>query len=94
MAAEGHSDTIEVQMKKMAATEFLRSEQMAPTDIHGCLLTVDGDQPVDVSTVKRWVACFSNGDSDVKDICARPSETQLVTPQNEEHLNQLICLNW
>ena len=37
---------------------------MAPTDIHGHLLST-GDQrvDVDVSTVRRWVIRFSSGDT-------------------------------
>jgi len=36
---------------------------MVPTDVHHHLLNVDGDQTVDVSTVRRWVVHFSSGDS-------------------------------
>ena len=36
---------------------------VAPIDIHGHLLNIYGDQPVDVSTVRQWVVCFSSGDS-------------------------------
>jgi len=56
MAAEGHCDgtvpDMEVWLKQMSRIEFLHVEKMAPTDIHRCLLNVDGDQAVDVSTVK------------------------------------------
>jgi len=38
-------------------------EKMAPTDTYWCLLNVSGDQTVDVSTVRRWVVCFSRGNS-------------------------------
>ncbi len=71
MAAEGHSDTVasdtEVLMKQKHVTEFLHAEEMAPADIHQCLLNIYGDQPVDVSTVRQWVMRFSSGDSSVKD---------------------------
>jgi len=36
---------------------------MAPDDIHQCLLNINGDQTIDVSTVRQWVVCFSSGDS-------------------------------
>ena len=36
---------------------------MASIAIHSYLLNVYGDQPVDVSTVKGWVICFSSGNS-------------------------------
>jgi len=56
------SDT-EVRMKQRYVTEFLFAEEMSPTDIHGCFLNIDGDQPVDVSTVRQWVVHFSSGDT-------------------------------
>ena len=64
--AEGQSD-MEVRMKQRCVIEFLHAEKIAPNDIHRRLLNVYGDQTVDVSTVRRWVARFSSGDSDVKD---------------------------
>jgi hypothetical protein len=48
---------------------------------------------VDVSTVRGWVALFSSGDSDMK---AKPHSRQpctAITPQNEEHLDQLNHAN-
>ena len=54
----------EAWMKQRCVTEFLHAEKMAPTDIHWCLLNVDGNQKVDVSTVRRWVVCFSSGNKD------------------------------
>ena len=68
MAAEGQSDKIvsdmEACMKQRCIIEFLCVEKMAPTDIHGHLLST-GDQrvDVDVSTVRRWVIRFSSGDT-------------------------------
>jgi transposase len=71
MTAEGQSDKIasdmEVRMKQRCVIEFLHAEKIAPNDIHRSLLNVYGDQRVDVSTVRRWVARISSGDSDVKD---------------------------
>jgi len=54
---------MEVQVKKRCVVEFLHVEKVAPTDIHCLLLNVYGDQSVDVNTVRQWVVCFSNGDS-------------------------------
>ena len=34
------------------------------SDIHQCFLNAAGDQTVDVSTVRQWIACFSSADSD------------------------------
>ena len=48
----------------MYGIEFLHVEKMTPNDIHLCLLNVQGDETVDVSTVRHWVVHFSNGESD------------------------------
>jgi hypothetical protein len=52
---------IEVRTKQRYVIEFLTAEQIAPIDIHRRLLKVYGDDTVDVSTVRRWVVCFSSG---------------------------------
>ena len=80
-------------MKQRCVTEFLHAEKIAPNDIHRHLLNVYGDQTVDVNTVRRWVARFSSGDSDVKDMPRSGRPCTAVTPQNEECLDQLICAN-
>ena len=54
---------MEVQMKQRCVIEFLHVENMAPTNIHQWLLNVDGDQTVDVSTVRQWAVHFSSGNS-------------------------------
>jgi len=98
MTAEGQSDKMafdmEVHMKQRCVIEFLHAEKIAPNDIHRRLLNVYGDQTVNVSTVRRWVARFSSGDSDVKDKPRSGWLRTAVTPQNEEHLDQLIHVNW
>jgi len=67
MAAKGQSDRkasdMEVRMKQMCDTEFLHAEKMAPSDMHQYLLNTDGNQTVDVSTVKTHVVHFSSGNS-------------------------------
>jgi len=97
MTAEGQSDKMasdmEVRMKQRCVIEFLHAEKIAPNDIHRRLLNVYGDQTVDVSTVRRWVARFSSGDSDVKDKPRSGRPCTAVTPRNEERLDQLIRAN-
>jgi len=98
MTAEGQSDKMtsdmEVHMKQRCVIEFLYAEKIAPNDIgHRHLLNAYGDQTVDVSTVRRWVACFSSGDSDVKDKPRFGRPCTAVTPRNEERLAQLIRTN-
>ena len=84
MTAEEQSDKMatdmKVCMKQRCVIEFLHAEKIAPNDIHRCLLNVYGDQTVDVSTVRRWVARFSSGDSDVKDKPRSGRSCTAVTP--------------
>ena len=93
MAAEGWSDTMvfdmEMWVKQRCGIEFLHVEKIVPTDIHRCLLNVSGDQTVDMSTVRWWAMCFSSGNSGVKGKPCYKWPCTAVTPQNEEHLNQL-----
>ena len=97
MTAEGQSDKMvpdmEVRMKQRRVIEFLHAEKIAPNDIHRRLLNVYGYQTVDVSAVRRWVACFSSGDSDVKDKPRSGRPCTAVTPRNEERLDQQIRAN-
>ena len=48
---------------------------------------------MDVGIVRRWVARFSSGDSDVKDKPRSGRPCTAVTPRNEERLVQLISAN-
>ena len=97
MTAEGQSDKMasdmQGRMKQRCVNEFLHAEKIAPNDIHRRLLNVYGDQTVDVSTVRRWVARFSSGDSDVKDKPRSGRPCTAVTPRNDERLDQLIREN-
>jgi len=97
MTAEEQSDKMvsdmDVRMKQRCVIELLHAEKIAPNDIHRRLLNVYGDQTVDVSTVRRWVARFSSGDSDVKDKPRSGRPCTAVTPRNEERLDQLIRAN-
>ena len=71
MAAEGQSDTMasgmEVHMKQMCVSDFLRRLKMALTDIHWCLLNTKGKWRVNVSIVRWQVAHFSSSNNSVKD---------------------------
>ena len=64
MAAEGQSDRMasdmEVHVKQKCVVEFRHLEKIVPIDIHWCLLNFYRDQSVHVSTVRRWVVCFSS----------------------------------
>ena len=98
MAAEGLSDKMasdmEVHMKKKCGTEFLHAEKISPIDTHWYLLNVYREQTVDRSTVRRWVVCYSSGNSNVKDKPRSGWPHTAVMPWNEEHLDQLTRMNW
>ena len=95
MTAEGQSDKMasdmEVRMKQRCVIEFLHAEKIAPNDINRRLLNVYGDQTVDVSTVRRWVARFSTvATATLKDKPRSGRPCTAVTSRNEELLDQLI----
>ena len=69
-------------------------KKIVPIGIHQSLLNVYGDQIVDVSAVRRLDGVyFSSGDSYVEDKPRSRQPCTAVTPQNEEHLNEIICAN-
>ena len=72
---------MEAQIKQRCGTELVHA------DIRRCLLNIYGNQTVHMSTTRRWLACYSSNDSNMKD---KPHSRQCtaVTLQNEEHLNQ------
>ena len=56
---EGFSN---VRFKQRAAIEFLNVEKVPPIEIHRRMQAVYGDQFVDVSTGRRWVRRFKDGE--------------------------------
>ena len=86
MTAEGQSNKMafdmEERVKQRCVIEFLHAEKIASNDNHQCLLNIYGDQTVDVSTVRRWVAHFSSGNNYVKDKLRSGRSFTAVTPQN------------
>ena len=52
----------DVRFKQRAVIEFLTAEKVPPIEIHRRMQAVYGDQCVDVSTVRRWVRRFKNGE--------------------------------
>ena len=68
---------MEVRMKQRCLTEFLHALKIVPNDVQWSLLNVYGDQTVDVSTVRRWVAGFSGGNRDVSGSHAQLSHHEM-----------------
>jgi len=52
----------DVWFKQRAVIEFLTVEKVPPIEIHRRMQVVYGDQCVDVSTVRRWVRRFKDGE--------------------------------
>ena len=67
MAAEENPDktvsNMEVCLKKWCRIEFLHVGKIVPIDIVQCLLSICGDQTVDMSTVRWWMVHFRSGSS-------------------------------
>jgi len=51
----------DVRFKQHAVIEFLTAEKVTPIEIHRQMQAVYGDQCADVSTVRRWVTRFKDG---------------------------------
>ena len=52
----------DVRFKQRAVIEFLTAEKVPLVEIHRRMQAVYGDQCVDVSTVRRWVRRFKDGE--------------------------------
>ena len=60
------------------------------SDIQWYLLNIYVDQTMNV---RQWVMHFNTGDGDMENKPHSKQPYTTATPQNEEHLNQLIHLN-
>ena len=52
----------DVRFKQRAVIELVTAEKVPPIEIHRRMQAVYGDQCVDVSTVRRWVRRFKDGE--------------------------------
>jgi len=55
-------ESSDVRFKQRAVIEFLTTEKVPPIEIHRRMQAVYGDWCVDVSTVRRWVRRFKDGE--------------------------------
>jgi len=55
-------ESSDVRFKQRAVIEFLTAEKVPPIEIHRRMQAVYGDQCADVSTVRRWVRRFKDGE--------------------------------
>ena len=58
----------DVRFKQSAVIEFLTTEKVPPIEILRRIQAVYGDQCVDVSTVRRWVRRFKEGEMGQADL--------------------------
>jgi len=69
----------DVRFKQRAVIEFLTVEKVLPIEIHTRMQAVYGDQCVDVSTVRRWVRRFEDGELGQADLCDKTRGGRPVT---------------
>jgi len=93
-AAEGQSDKmasdIEVHMKQRYITGIPPYRNNG-TQIHQHLLNINGDQRVDVSTVRQLV--FSSGDSNVKDKACSGQPYRSLWAQDKGSCSSLVKIH-
>ena len=65
----------DVRFKRRAVIEFLTAEKVPPIEIHRRMQTAYGDQCVDVSTVRRWVRRFKDGELGQADMSDKTRRT-------------------
>ena len=75
----------DVRFKECAVTEFLTAEKVPPTEIHRRMQAVYGDQCVDVSTVRRWVRRFRDGEMGQADLSDKTRSGRTVTASDQLH---------
>ena len=61
----------DVRFKQRAIIEFLTAEKVPPIEIHRRMQAVYGDQCVDVSTVRRCVRRFKDGELEQADLSGK-----------------------
>ena len=67
------------RLKQLAVIEFLTVEKVPPIEIHRRMQAVYGDQCVDVSTVRRWVMRFKDGELGQADLSDKTRSGKPVT---------------
>jgi len=68
-----------VRFKQRAIIEFLTAEKVPPIEIHRRMQAAYGDQYVDVSTVRRWVRRFKDGELGQTDLSDKTRNGRPVT---------------
>ena len=77
----------DVRFKQRAVIEFLTAEKVPPIEIHRRMQAVYGDQCVDVSTVRRWVRRYKDGELGQADLSDKTRSGRPVTASDQLHQN-------
>ena len=79
----------DVQFKQRAVIEFLTAGKVPPIEIHRRMQAVYGDQCVDVSTVRRWVRRFKDGELGQADLSYKTRSARLATASDQLHQDRI-----
>jgi len=79
----------DVRFKQLAVIEFLTAKKVPPIEIHRRMQAVYGDQCVDVSTVRRWVRRFKDGELGQADLSDRTRSGRPVTASDQLHQDRV-----
>ena len=79
----------DVQFKQLAVIEFLTAEKVPPIEIHRRMQAVYGDQCVDVSTLRRWVRRFKDGELGQVDLSDKTGSGRPVTASDQLHQDRV-----
>ena len=75
----------DVRFKQRAVIEFSIAETVPPIEIHRRMQAVYGDQCVDVSTVRRGVRRFKDGELGQADFSDKARSGRPVTSSDQLH---------
>jgi len=79
----------DLRFKQRAVIEFLTAEKVPPIEIHRRMQAVYGDQCADVSTVRRWVRRFKDGELGQADLSDQTSSGRPVTANDQLHQDRV-----
>ena len=79
----------DVQFKQRAVIEFFTAEKFPPIEIHRRTQAVYGDQCVDVSTLRRWVRRFKDGELGPADLSDKTLSGIPLTASDQLHQDRV-----
>jgi len=79
----------DVRFKQRAVIEFLTAGKVPPIEIRRRMQAVYGDQCVDVSTVRRWVRRFKDGELGQAGLSDNTRSGRAVTASGQLHQDRV-----